>query len=206
MNLRSRERQIYLSRLNPTQRARIKAAEKAKEEGKKAKEAVVPLKENRFSRLLAEAGLVIEGLDVARAIVWLNQAYQTIIDRSEEITMLPEKQEYTQLATVIQAAIPVNNATPESVASNLNILRQQIQLKEDDSEMLRKLKGHLIKALSEVLANPQAGAPDANQAGAEGAPGGAPPAPGGGGAMGAPPPAGGAGAAHQGGGAGGPPL
>jgi hypothetical protein len=203
MNLRSRERQIYLSRLNPTQRARIKAAEKEERE-KKAK--MAPLKENRFSRLLAEAGLVIEGLDVARAIVWLNQAYQTIIDRSEEITMLPEKQEYTNLATVIQAAIPVNNATPESVASNLNILRQQVQLKEDDSEMLRKLKAHLIKSLSEVLANPQAGAPDAAEAGAEA--GGAGAATGGGGGLGAPPaPAGGAGAMPPaGGGAGGPPL
>jgi hypothetical protein len=194
MNLRSRERQIYLSRLNPTQRAKIKAAEKEKKEAKAGKTKTESAGA-RFSRLVSESGFVVEGLDVARAIVWLNQAYQTIIDRSEEITMLPEKEEYTKLATVIQAAIPVNNATPESVASNLNILRQQIQLKEDDSEMLRKLKAHLIKALSEVLANPQAGAPDADEAGeappgGEEAPGGPPP--GGGGPP--PPPGGGAGA------------
>lgn len=182
MNLRSRESRIYLSKLSPTQRAKIKAAEEEKR--KKAE----PKKEERkgFVQIVTESGLVIEGLDVARAIVWLNQAYQTIIDRSEEITMLPEKEEYTNLATVIQAAIPVSNATPESVASNLNILRQQIQLKEDDSEMLRKLKAHMIKAISEVLANPQAGAPEAGEAGAPGA--GAPPPAGG-------PPGGGAGAA-----------
>jgi hypothetical protein len=195
MNLRSRERQIYLSRLNPTQRAKIKAAEKEKKEAKTAKETKTENAGVRFSRIVSESGYVVEGLDVSRAITWLNQAYQTIIDRSEEITMLPEKEEYTKLATVIQAAIPVNNAPPESVASNLNILRQQIQLKEDDSEMLRKLKAHLIKALSEVLANPSGGAPGEDEAGAE-APGGeapgGPPAPGG--AGGPPAPGGGAGA------------
>jgi hypothetical protein len=189
MNLRSRESRIYLSRLSPSQRAKIKAAEKEKRE-----KAAEPKKENagvRFSRIVAESGLVVEGLDPSQAITWLNQAYQTIVNRSEEITMLPEKEEYTNLATLIQAAIPTSDATPESVSSNLNILRQQIQLKEDDSEMLRKLKAHLIKSISQVLSSPQAGAPEA---GAEGAPpgGGAPP-PGGAGGVpgGAPAPAGG---------------
>jgi hypothetical protein len=194
--------------LNPTQRAKVKAAEREKREKEQPqpppKKAETP--GGRFSRLVSESGLVVEGLDVARAIVWLNQAYQTIIDRSEEITMLPEKEEYTNLATVIQAAIPVNNATPESVASNLNILRQQIQLKEDDSEMLRKLKAHLIKSISEVLANPQAGAPEAGEAGAEaGGQGGGPPS-GGAAPGGPPPPTGGAAGGPPAGGGGPPPI
>src|SRR5262252_11200554 len=158
MNLRSRETRIYLSRLSPTQRAKIKAAEREKREKAEPKKA-----ENagtRFTRIVAESGLVVEGLDPSQAITWLNQAYQTIVNRSEEITMLPEKEEYTKLATLIQAAIPTSDASPETVSSNLNILRQQIQLKEDDSEMLRKLKAHLIKSISQVLANPQAGTPE----------------------------------------------
>ena len=89
---------------------------------------------------------------MAAAQAWLNRAYQTVLNRSTAIPNLAEKEEYTKLATVIQAAIPVNTATEESVEQNLSILRQQIVVGEGDSETLRKLKTHLISSISEVLA------------------------------------------------------
>jgi hypothetical protein len=100
-----------------------------------------------------ERGIIFdEALDVAAAQAWLNRAYQTVLNRSTAIPNLAEKEEYTKLATVIQAAIPINNATEESVEQNLSILRQQIVVGEADSETLRKLKSHLISSISEVLA------------------------------------------------------
>jgi hypothetical protein len=114
----------------------------------------------RFSRLVdnltenleEERGIIFdEALDVAAAQAWLNRAYQTVLNRSTQIPNLAEKEEYTKLATVIQAAIPVNTATEESVEQNLSILRQQIVVGEQDSETLRKLKNHLISSISEVL-------------------------------------------------------
>jgi hypothetical protein len=114
----------------------------------------------RFSRLVdnltenleEERGIIFdEALDVAAAQAWLNRAYQTVLNRSTAIPNLAEKEEYTKLATVIQAAIPVNTATEESVEQNLSILRQQIVVGEQDSETLRKLKSHLISSISEVL-------------------------------------------------------
>jgi hypothetical protein len=186
MNPRSKERQIYLSRLSPSLRQKIKEKEKKQTE---------PRQENaseRFRRIVEASGLVIEGIDVGRAITWLNQAQQVITKRSEEITNMPEKDAYVKLATVIQAAIPVNNADPDSVESNLNILRQQIQLQDSDSDQLRSLKVHLINKLSEVLNNPQEGTPGAEEAGQEAGPEaggemGGPAAPPGGAGAGAPP-------------------
>jgi hypothetical protein len=100
-----------------------------------------------------ERGILFdEALDVAAAQAWLNRAYQTVLNRSTSIPNLAEKDEYTKLATVLQAAIPINNATEESVEQNLSILRQQIVVGEQDSETLRKLKSHLISSISEVLA------------------------------------------------------
>jgi hypothetical protein len=100
-----------------------------------------------------ERGIIFdEALDVAAAQAWLNRAYQTVLNRSTSIPNLAEKDEYTKLATVLQAAIPINNATEESVEQNLSILRQQIVIGETDSETLRKLKSHLISSISEVLA------------------------------------------------------
>src|SRR4029077_1097360 len=100
-----------------------------------------------------ERGIIFdEALDVAAAQAWLNRAYQTVLNRSISIPNLAEKEEYTKLATVIQAAIPINSATEESVEQNLSILRQQIIVGETDAETLRKLKSHLISSISEVLA------------------------------------------------------
>lgn len=172
----TRERQLYLSRLNPTQRAKAKAAAALEKKPE-------PKTENaytRFNRIVEAAEAVVEGIDVGRAITWLNQAQQVITKRSEEITNMPEKEAYTRLATVIQAAIPINNASPDNVESNLSILRQQIQLQDTDSDQLRSIKVHLIDKISEVLNNPQEGTPEAEQAGQEGQegqPGEAPPGP-----------------------------
>lgn len=163
----NKTRLIYLARLPE----HVRAAQKAKLEKKK----VIPVESGymRMKRLLEtveEAILFDEALDVATAQAWLNRAYQTIVDRSEEITNIVEKEEYTKLATVIQAAIPVNNAPEDSVESNLQILRQQIIVGEEDSRTLRKLKMHLITSISEVLVG------TADGGGAEDEGGGAPPA------------------------------
>lgn len=86
------------------------------------------------------------------AQTWLNRAYQTIIGRSETINSLSEREEYTKVAHSVQAALPMSNATTESLASNLQLLRQQLQVSEQDSHALRTLKQHLITSIDEVLA------------------------------------------------------
>jgi hypothetical protein len=135
-------------------------------------------------RTKGESSVVDEALDIARAQAWLSRAYQTVIDRSQTINSIPEREAYTKLATIIQAAKPMNDAPPETVESNLQILRQQIVIGEQDSEMLRKLKNHLINSINEVLIPGQEGAASDEMGGGEpmpgGTPGGAPaPAPGG---------------------------
>jgi len=143
---------IYLARLPVHLRRKALAP---KEEIKE--EVAGPNAFARFSSLVEELEedrsiIFDEALDVAAAQAWLNRAYQTVLNRSTQIPNLAEKEEYTKLATVIQAAIPINTATEESVEQNLSILRQQIVIGEQDSETLRKLKSHLITSISEVLA------------------------------------------------------
>jgi hypothetical protein len=198
MNSKSRENLIYLARLPKNLRDKKKA---------KAAPAVEVKEDNTYVRMrkLMDAvdrgpGLLFgEALSVPEAQAWLNRAYQTIIGRSETINSLPEREEYTKLANLIQTATPISNATAESVESNLQILRQQIQVGEQDSHALRTLKQHLITSIGEVLAPPDEETPPEEGApppGEEGIPGGeemgppgqgGPPPPGGGGA---PPPLG----------------
>lgn len=196
MNAKDKARQIYLARLPQNLRkARMGTTEQPTIK-------VVESGYMRMNRLfeniqgeILDLGIFGEALSVVAAQSWLNRAYQTIVDRSEEITNLPEKQEYTNLATIIQSAIPVSTATEESVEQNLQILRQQIVVGNQDSKTLRKIKMHLITSIGEVLLppeneqTPEEGGmpPESGEAGGpppEGEPpGGAPPPPGG-----APPP------------------
>ena len=152
MNRRTKASQIYLARLPRHLHAKVGKSLPVQE---LSSANVNPY--TRFNALLEgleeERGIIFdEALDVAAAQSWLNRAYQTVLNRSTSIPNLAEKEEYTKLATVIQAAIPINNATEESVEQNLSILRQQIIVGETDSETLRKLKSHLISSISEVLA------------------------------------------------------
>jgi hypothetical protein len=157
MNPRAKASLIYLARLPRHLHAKAGKAIPPQELGSANANAYA-----RFNTLLEgleeedlgeERSIIFdEALDVAAAQAWLNRAYQTVLNRSTSIPNLAEKEEYTKLATVIQAAIPVNAATEESVEQNLSILRQQIVVGEQDSESLRKLKSHLISSISEVLA------------------------------------------------------
>lgn len=157
MNPRAKASQIYLARLPRHLREKVGKKQPPQELSSANINPYV-----RFNSLLEgleeekpleeERGILVdEALDVAAAQAWLNRAYQTVLNRSTSIPNLAEKEEYTKLATVIQAAIPINNATEESVEQNLSILRQQIVVGEEDSETLRKLKSHLISSISEVL-------------------------------------------------------
>jgi hypothetical protein len=174
----NRAQQIYLARMPVSFRRKALAPKEERKE-----EVPGPNAFARFSRLVEgleeERSLIFdEALDVAAAQAWLNRAYQTVLNRSTSIPNLAEKEEYTKLATVIQAAIPINTATEESVEQNLSILRQQIIIGETDSESLRKLKSHLISSISEVLApTEQPTSPEGVAAPPEGAEagGGAPP-------------------------------
>lgn len=152
----NRAQQIYLSRLNASLRRKALLPKEEKEPETFRPNAFARfegLVENLEENLEEERGIIFdEALDVAQAQAWLNRAYQTTLNRSTAIPNLAEKEEYTKLATVIQAAIPINNATEESVEQSLSILRQQIVVGEEDSEALRKLKSHLISSISEVLA------------------------------------------------------
>jgi hypothetical protein len=152
MNPRDKTWQIYLARLPRHLRAKAGKSLPPQELSSANTNSYT-----RFNALLEgleeERGIIFdEALDVAAAQAWLNRAYQTVLNRSTAIPNLAEKEEYTKLATVLQAAIPINNATEESVEQNLSILRQQIVVGETDSEALRKLKSHLISSISEVLA------------------------------------------------------
>jgi len=156
MNPRAKASQIYLARLPRHLREKVGKSPPVQE---LSSANVNPY--TRFHNLIEsleeeplkeERGIIFdEALDVAAAQAWLNRAYQTVLNRSTSIPNLAEKEEYTKLATVIQAAIPINNATEESVEQNLSILRQQIVVGETDSETLRKLKSHLVSSISEVL-------------------------------------------------------
>jgi hypothetical protein len=152
MNPRDRAYQIYLAKLPRHLHAKVGKRFPVQE---LSSENISPY--TRFNALFEgleeERGIIFdEALDVAAAQAWLNRAYQTILNRSTSIPNLAEKEEYTKLATVVQAAIPINNATEESVEQSLSILRQQIVVGEEDSETLRKLKSHLVTSISEVLA------------------------------------------------------
>jgi hypothetical protein len=157
MNSRAKASQIYLARLPRHLREKVGKPTPPQELSSENTNSYV-----RFHALYEgleeepleeERGIIFdEALDVAAAQAWLNRAYQTVLNRSISIPNLAEKEEYTKLATVIQAAIPINSATEESVEQNLSILRQQIIVGETDSETLRKLKSHLISSISEVLA------------------------------------------------------
>ena len=191
MNHKSRANLIYLSRLPK----KLQAAKMPKVKPAEAKVNTYVRMRKLMDIVEKGPGLLFgEALSVPEAQAWLNRAYQTIISRSEKINSLPEREEYVNLASLIQKATPISNATAESVESNLQILRQQIQIGEQDSESLRKVKQHLITSIGEVLAPPdeqspeepgagappEAGAPDEMGAGAnpelEGPPpGGAPP-------------------------------
>lgn len=187
MNHRDRARQIYLARMSPT-------LQRQAQEKKDSPASTAPL--NQYMRFHALVESIGEALDVATAQAWLNRAYQTVLNRSTQIPSLSEKEAYSKLANVIQAAIPISSATEEDVEQNLALLRQQIIIGEGDSEVLRKLKSHLITSLSEVLSPTQKESPEEEQAGA---PGEMPPPGGGGGEMGGPPPAGGPGGPPGGG-------
>ena len=174
MNPRAKASQIYLARLPRHLRAKVGKSLPVQE--------LTSANTNPYTRFNAlyegleeEKGLIFdEALDVAAAQAWLNRAYQTVLNRSTSIPNLAEKEEYTKLATVIQAAIPINNATEESVEQNLSILRQQVVVGDQDSETLRKLKSHLVSSISEVLApTEQPTSPEGVATGApgEGAPG-----------------------------------
>jgi hypothetical protein len=198
MNPKSRANLIYLSRLpKKMQAAKLPKAKPAAE----AKDNTYVRMRKLMDHVDKGPGLLFgEALSVPEAQAWLNRAYQTIIGRSETINSLPEREEYTKLANLIQTATPISNATAESVESNLQILRQQIQVGEQDSHALRTLKQHLITSIGEVLAPPdeetppEEGAPDEMGGGDPTlepevpGPGGAGAPPGGGGA--APPPLG----------------
>jgi hypothetical protein len=157
MNPRAKASQIYLARLPRHLREKVGKRIPPQELDSAAANSYT-----RFNALYEslgeenleeERGIIFdEALDVAAAQAWLNRAYQTVLNRSISIPNLAEKEEYTKLATVIQAAIPINNATEESVEQNLSILRQQIVVGDEDSETLRKLKSHLVSSISEVLA------------------------------------------------------
>jgi hypothetical protein len=189
MNSKSRANLIYLSRL--PKKLQAKKAPKF-QPAAEAKENTYVRMRKLMDTVDRGSGLLFgEALSVPEAQAWLNRAYQTIIGRSETINSLPEREEYTKLANLIQTATPVSNATAESVESNLQILRQQIQIGEQDSEGLRKVKQHLISSIGEVLAPPAEETPPA----APGAEGGAGAPPGADTGMGGPP----------GGGMGGPP-
>jgi hypothetical protein len=152
MNPRDKAWQVYLAKLPRHLQAKVGKRTPPQELSSANANAYA-----RFNALLEnleeEKSIIFdEALDVAAAQAWLNRAYQTVLNRSTQIPNLAEKDEYTKLATVLQAAIPINNATEESVEQNLSILRQQIVIGETDSETLRKLKSHLISSISEVLA------------------------------------------------------
>jgi hypothetical protein len=151
MNPRDKGWQIYLARL--PRHLRDKAGKATPPQELSSANANAYARFNVLLENLEEEKSIIfdEALDVAAAQAWLNRAYQTVLNRSTQIPNLAEKDEYTKLATVLQAAIPINNATEESVEQNLSILRQQIVIGEQDSETLRKLKSHLISSISEVL-------------------------------------------------------
>jgi hypothetical protein len=151
-----RDTLIYLSRLPRKARERFIA----KQNEGKPKPKAPPSEPNaflRFNKKVSEA--VVEALDVGTTQAWLNRAYQTILNRSTSISNLSEKDQYVKLASVVQAAIPVNNASADNVEQNLQILRQQITITEQDSEGLRKLKSHLISSIGEVLSPTEGEAP-----------------------------------------------
>src|ERR1700747_1736130 len=142
MNPRDKAWQIYLAKL--PRHLQVKAGKATPPQELSSANANAYARFNVLLEKLEEEKSIIfdEALDVAAAQAWLNRAYQTVLNRSTSIPNLAEKEEYTKLATVIQAAIPINNATEESVDKNLSILRQQIVMREPDSETCGKLQSH----------------------------------------------------------------
>lgn len=88
---------------------------------------------------------------VNNVITWLEKTYNIISDRSDILNNTEERQRFKELALIVKEAIPNENIEPQDVERYLILLKQKIEIGDEDSEHLKKLKNHIKIELTKFI-------------------------------------------------------